>query len=181
MAESKYDESKYESKYDSKRDSKTERYSHYERIGIWSSGALQVNGEDALKTVITVFYQYCFTDKRIARFFAGIDKDRLKMHQFTFLRMVMSENKYKYDGRDLMIAHSRLFREGLGVCHFDYVVQNLLKTLYGLHMPQDIIDDITAALGPLRGIFVEGENNEKERQMNMERGVVAPKKRMIMD
>ncbi len=58
---------------------------------------------------------------------------------------------------DIRAAHSNSISKGLNGYHFDCVAENLVATLTALAVPQDIIDQIVAIVGPLRAIFESTE------------------------
>ena len=116
--------------------------------------------------VVDAFYKRNLEDERLARFFDGADLDRLKKHQFNFMRYVFSDGQAgRYTGQSLYQGHKRLIEEkGLNTTHFDYLIENLVTSLKELNVPQPIIDGEIQTIGPLRKIFGEATHFTKSRE-----------------
>ncbi len=74
---------------------------------------------------------------------------------------MLSRGTFKYTGKPIRIGHTRLFDRGLNETHFDMVAGHLVESMKDISLPEDIINDIVAAVVPLRSIF---EDEAKKRQ-----------------
>jgi hemoglobin len=133
----------------------------YDRIGQWSQQALKINGEAALHAAVDDFYVRIIEDSRLKKFFVGVDLKIVKHHQFLFMRHAFS-GSFPYNGKSLEAGHARLFHMGLDGFHFDCVAENLVATLQSLNVPGDIQTDILGVVGPLKQIFIDGEQSAKD-------------------
>ena len=111
-----------------------------------------------------IFYDRLVADEQLAKFFQGISINRLKIHQTKFLKMAFTEIPTDIDVAAYIIdKHSRLFQEqGLNGSHFDLVAGHLVASLQQLNVPEDLIGEVVAIVGPLRAIFA----NEADRIQN---------------
>ena len=137
----------------------------YGEFEVWSQSQ-GLGADAALEMVVDAFYKRNLEDERLARFFDGVDLDRLKKHQFNFMRYVFSDGQAgRYTGQSLYQGHKRLIEEkGLNTTHFDYLIENLVTSLKELNVPQPIIDGEIQTIGPLRKIFGEATNFTKFRE-----------------
>ncbi len=127
----------------------------FDRLGVWSEQHLGLDADAALNAVVDEFYAAALRDERLARFFVGVDMEKLKGHQFNFMRYAFSEGRAgTYTGRALATAHERLNRElGLNETHFDYVAEDLVSVLNQFAVPEDIIAGVVEVVSPLRELF----------------------------
>jgi len=99
----------------------------------------KLGGEPAIDAAVDIFYKKVLSDVRIKKFFEGIEINKLKMHQKSFLTLAFGGPK-KYSGRGMNAAHARLVKEmGLNDSHFDAVLENLGATLSDLNVPKPLI------------------------------------------
>ena len=119
---------------------------------------------EALSATVEIFYDRLVADEQLAKFFEGISIIRLKTHQKKFLTIAFTEIPTDLDMVAYMIdKHSRLFQElELNETHFDLVAGHLVAALQQLNVPENLIGEVVAIVGPLRAIFA----NEAERIKN---------------
>jgi hemoglobin len=113
----------------------------YERIG----------GASSVSAAVDRFYEKIWADPRLADYFEGIDRARLKAHQRAFMLTTVGGPQV-YNGREMREAHAGL---GITDAAFDQVLTHLATTLTELGVDETIIDEITGALAPLRADIVE--------------------------
>ena len=124
----------------------------YDQLDAWAKPQ-QLSADAAIELAVEKFYDRNLADDRINHFFVDTDLEKLRRHQFNFLRYAFSEGRIQYRGESIKAAHSNSIAKGLNGYHFDYVAENLVTALTALAVPQDIIDQILAIVGPLRTIF----------------------------
>ena len=129
-----------------------------DRLDSWSMEKLQLSGDEALGVTVDKFYESVLVDPALVKYFEGHDHAKLRRHQFNFMKSAFSGGKFKYTEKTMDVAHTRLFKMGLGGKEFDIVAGHLASTLKALNVPSDIQTDVMGVVGPLRGIFVEGHN-----------------------
>lgn len=105
-----------------------------------------IGGAPAVHAAVDDFYTRVLGDPSLAPFFTGVDMDKLKAHQRSFIAAAIGGSQI-YDGRDMGSAHAGL---GITDANFDTVVGHLVATLTSLSVPEDVIGQIGAALSPLR-------------------------------
>ena len=128
-----------------------------------------MGGEDALRAAVDLFYEKNLADDRVSRFFEGADMDRLRRHQFNFMRVAFGGDASAYGGRDIFEAHKHLMLErGLDERHFDAVAENLAETLEELGVDADVVGDVVETVAPLRELF-DHEANEAFKAAEAER------------
>jgi hemoglobin len=110
----------------------------------------RIGGEPAIHAAVDRFYERVLADPSLNGFFVGVSLPRLKAHQFAFLSQALGGPK-QYSGASMSEAHARLAIEQL---HFDSVAAHLVETLRELGVPQDIIGEVTAAVGSLASQIV---------------------------
>jgi hemoglobin len=124
----------------------------YDQLDAWAKPQ-QLSADAAIELAVEKFYDRNLADDRINHFFVDTDLEKLRRHQFNFLRYAFSEGRIQYRGESIKAAHSNSIAKGLNGYHFDCVAENLVTSLTALAVPQDIIDQIMAIVGPLRSIF----------------------------
>lgn len=109
-----------------------------------------IGGAPAVHAAVDDFYTRVLADPSLAPFFTGVDLEKLKAHQRSFIAAAIGGPEI-FSGRDMGAAHA-----GLGISHanFDAVVGHLVATLTSLSVPDEIIGQIGAALSPLRADIV---------------------------
>ncbi len=137
----------------------------YDEIESWAESR-RLTADEVVQSVVDAFYEKNLTDERILRFFEGADLNKLRNHQFNFLRHVFSEGRVgNYTGNNLYAWHKRLIEEeGLNTTHFDCMVENLVSRLEGAGLPQATVDRVSKAIIPMRMNFSEATNFTKSRE-----------------
>lgn len=113
---------------------------HFERLG----------GQVPLALAVEKFYQRVLQDSQLSKYFATADLSRLKRHQAVFLGQVLGAPE-SHRGRSLAQAHAGL---GITQADFDQVGRHLLAVLTELEVPEDIIDDVQAAIASVASDIV---------------------------
>lgn len=98
----------------------------------------ELGGDAAIDAAVDLFYRKLLADERVARFFDGVDMERQKAKQRSFLTVALG-GPNKYTGRGMRAVHERSVREGLSDMHFDVVVGHLAATLRELGVPDEKI------------------------------------------
>jgi len=108
----------------------------YEKLGGWA----------AVAAVVDIFYDRLLADPRLAQVFDGIDMNRLKNHQVIFVSAATGgpEPKQPFD---LVAAHRPL---NITDEQFDLVAGHLVASLRVAAVEQPLIDEVMAAVAPLR-------------------------------
>jgi hemoglobin len=105
-----------------------------------------IGGAPALAAAVDDCYHRVLADKELTGYFEGVDLDRLKGHQRSFLAAALGGAEL-YQGRPMKEAHARL---KITQPHFDRVVGHLVDTLSALSVPAEIIGEIGGRLIPLQ-------------------------------
>jgi hemoglobin len=105
-----------------------------------------IGGAPALAAAVEDFYARLLADPELMGYFEGVDLDRLKAHQRSFLAAAIGGSEI-YAGRPMKEAHAPL---AITQKHFDRVVGHLVDTLTELSVPADIIGEIGSKLIPLQ-------------------------------
>jgi hemoglobin len=109
----------------------------------------QIGGRGAVNAAVDIFYGHVLADVRIAHFFEDIDMEKQKNKQKAFLMMAFG-GPSQYSGKNLRDGHAHLVEKGLDDSHFDAVAENLVKTLNELNVPEGLIAQVLAIVGPTR-------------------------------
>lgn len=110
---------------------KTEGRSLYERLG----------GKAAIDASVDLFYAKVLADRTLKPFFEGVDMQRQKGKQRTFLAFAFG-GPVKYTGKDMRAAHAPLVERGLGEQHFLAVAGHLASTLAELNVPEELVAEV---------------------------------------
>lgn len=105
-----------------------------------------IGGEELVAAAVERFYGRLRADPVIGEFFADADIAKLKTHQRMFLTAALG-GPDAYEGRDMRAAHAHLH---ITDADFDLFLGYLAQTLGELDLTQDRIDEVIAALDPLR-------------------------------
>jgi hemoglobin len=118
----------------------------------------------ALRATVDIFYNRIYADENLINFFDRFPMSRMKLHQTTFLTLMFTEVPADMDIASFILKkHARLFREkGLDETHFDLVAGHLVAALQELNVPENLIGEVVAIVGPLRSVFA----TEAERIKN---------------
>ncbi|OUR68295.1 group 1 truncated hemoglobin [Bermanella sp. 47_1433_sub80_T6] len=109
-----------------------------------------IGGENAVTAAVDIFYSKIINDTALAPFFDGMDLDRQKRMQRSFLTVAFG-GPNKYSGRGMRAAHSRPVAIGLEERHFNKVAEHLQKTLIELSVPHNLIQEVMAIAGSTKG------------------------------
>jgi hemoglobin len=109
-----------------------------------------IGGEDGLAAAVEVFYARVTADPDVARYFDGVDLDRLRAHQRAFLRVAL-DGPGVFTGRPLGRAHAELLITGP---HFDRVVDHLAATLGDLGVDGPAVALVRQRVEALRPLIV---------------------------
>lgn len=110
----------------------------------------QLGGEAAVDAAVDIFYRKVLSDRRISRFFEGVDIEKQAAKQKSFLTFAFG-GPNNYTGLDMRKAHERLVKTGLDDSHFDAVMENLGATLKELNVPDGLIAQAAAIAESTRG------------------------------
>lgn len=110
----------------------------------------KLGGRPAIEAVVEEFYIRVLADVDLKGFFADTDMDRQTKQQVNFLIMALG-GPNDYNGRPMKEAH-----EGMGVTehHFNLVAGHLVETLKWAGVCEDDINEVVAAVGPLKDAIV---------------------------
>lgn len=117
-----------------------------------------IGGAPAVQAAVDDFYLRVLADPQLAPYFTEIDMTRLRRHQRAFIAAAIGGSEL-YEGRSMAAAHAGL---AITDADFDAVVGHLVETLTGLGVPAETIGQIGAALAPLRGDIVSGNEVPSE-------------------
>ena len=117
----------------------------YERIG----------GDAAVNATVDLFYRKVLADKRINKFFDGVDMAKQAAKQKAFITMVFG-GPNNYTGEDMRRGHAHLVEKGLNNSHFDAVMENLGATLVELGVPGNLIAEAAAIAESVRKDVLAG-------------------------
>lgn len=116
----------------------------------------RLGGEETIQTVVSDFIDTVGADRRIqnpkvqARL-AEIDIGKLKMHVANQVCMATG-GPCRYEGRNMKEAHANL---GISGEEFDYVVEDLVRTLDKYRVGSREKEDLLALLAPMKSDIVE--------------------------
>ena len=112
----------------------------------------KIGGKEAVDAAVDRFYEYMLSDERVKYFFTDVHMDKQRQHQKDFISYALGADG-GYSGKDMRNAHQHLVdQKGLSDLHFDATVENLVKALRDLKVPEDIIEEA--------GKIVEGTRND---------------------
>lgn len=110
----------------------------------------RIGGAASVKAAVDLFYRRILADPELAPFFANVNLERLKRHQFAFLSHALG-GPVRYTGAQMSQAHAHLAIEQR---HFDAVASHLAQTLRALGVDDQSVQEILAAIAPLAGQIV---------------------------
>lgn len=112
----------------------------------------KLGGKPAVEAAVKRFYEYMLADDRVKHFFANTNMEKQHQHQAEFIAFALGSDE-GYKGKDMRSAHQHLVdHKGLSDEHFDATVENLVKALRDLDVPEDIISEA--------GVIVESTRND---------------------
>ncbi|GAA3865688.1 group I truncated hemoglobin [Streptomyces sedi] len=110
----------------------------------------QLGGEDAIGSVVDIFYGKVLADPDLQPYFTGVDLDRLKLHQRRFLSQALGATR-PYSGRSMRRAHENL---AITDDAFGKVVDHLAGALMESGVDEATIGTIAEVLLPLKADIV---------------------------
>uniref|UniRef100_A0A7S1I8J3 Group 1 truncated hemoglobin n=1 Tax=Eutreptiella gymnastica TaxID=73025 RepID=A0A7S1I8J3_9EUGL len=114
----------------------------------------RIGGEPALEAAVDRFYERLTENPKTEHWFHGIDMLTLKAHQRDFMRLAFTGIPPGVDVAGLLTTkHERLAAMGLDGNDFDNVATELVGTLQDLSVPENLINEVVATVGPLRVVF----------------------------
>lgn len=119
-----------------------------------------IGGAEAVDAAVDIFYDKVWGDPDLLPYFVGVHRRRLKGHQRAFLALALGGPE-AYKGRPLDQGHA-----GRGITDdaFDRVVDYLVDTLSELRVPSETIEQIGAAVAPLREAVVDRSPTARRNQ-----------------
>lgn len=117
----------------------------YERLG----------GEAAISAVVDAFAGNVLADARINKKFAKSDANRLVTNLKAFVCSATG-GPQKYEGLSMKESHKRM---GVTEGEFNALVEDLVKALDKLNVPEKEKNELLGALGPLKPQIVEVNGN----------------------
>ncbi|QNJ96581.1 group 1 truncated hemoglobin (plasmid) [Mycolicibacterium fluoranthenivorans] len=105
----------------------------------------QIGGAEVLEGIVDDFYGRVLADEELAAFFTGTKMERLKGKQVEFFAAALGGPE-PYIGASMRQVHQG---RGITMHHFDLVGGHLKKTLSASEVPDDIAEQIMAAVASL--------------------------------
>ncbi len=105
----------------------------------------QIGGHEALEVVVADFYDRVLADAELAGFFTGTNMSRLKGKQVEFFAAVLGGPE-PYTGAPMRQVHQG---RGITMHHFNLVAGHLSDSLAAAGVPDEILQQILAAIAPL--------------------------------
>lgn len=118
----------------------------------------KLGGSGAIQATIQALYSRLVQDPLTIIFFQDADIAALSVHLYFFLKYITDGRATPEDRLDLIVRqhHQHLFQKGLNERHFDRLVEHLVITLKGFNISRETMDELIAAVGPLRSAFAQG-------------------------
>ncbi|MCA8941116.1 MAG: hypothetical protein KDB80_01035 [Planctomycetes bacterium] len=123
----------------------------------------RLGGVAAIRATVDRFYDHVTADPDLRHFFEGLDLDVQKSQQVDFLSAALG-GPNDYAGRDMKSAHEHL---EITQEHFDRVATHLVATLHELDVPEDLIGEVVALVGPLATDIVTTANRRTNQEAPM--------------
>lgn len=101
----------------------------------------KLGGQNAVNQAVDIFYRKVLSDKEVSHFFDGIDMDKQRAKQKSFLSMVFG-GPNNYTGRTMKESHAHLLKKGLNDKHVDIIINHLGSTLKELGVDQEDIKKV---------------------------------------
>jgi hemoglobin len=130
----------------------------------------RIGGEAAVNAAVDIFYRKVLADKRINKFFEGVDMDKQAAKQKAFLTMAFG-GPNNYTGEDMRKGHAHLVERGMNSSHFDAVMENLGATLQELKVPGELIAEAAAIAESVRGPVLAGYTAEEKAAMGKKKSL----------
>jgi hemoglobin len=106
----------------------------------------RLGGAEAIALVVEGMYAKIFADPDLSDFFKKTDRERQKHMMRLFLTQATG-GPADYAGKGMAAAHKG---RGIAAKDFDRVCLHVVTTMKEAGVPQDLIDETTALLGPLK-------------------------------
>lgn len=103
----------------------------------------QLGGDTAISAALDRFYDKVLADPTVSVFFDGVDVDRVKEQQRSFLAMAFG-GPSNYQGRDLRSAHAAARARGLGEEQYEVFMGHFRDTLVELGVPEPQVVEVMA-------------------------------------
>ncbi len=100
-----------------------------------------IGGEAAVEAAVDIFYKKVIGDPALSPFFDGINLERQRKMQESFLTLAFG-GPNNYSGKGMRAAHARPAALGLSEVHFGKVAEHLQKTLVELSVPFELISEV---------------------------------------
>lgn len=113
-------------------------------------GEEKTDGTDAIRAAVSVFYDRVLGDPQLAGWFAGVDMNRLRKHQTTFLLYALG-GRETYLGRPLHEAHVGLH---ITDAAFDATVGHLVAALHEVGVAPDVVTQLRSRVEQTRSQIV---------------------------
>ncbi len=110
----------------------------------------RLKGQDGISLVVQEFYTRVLRDPQLTHYFEGVAMWRLQRHMVAFL-VQATGGPAAYDGRDMAVAHAGLH---ITARDFDRVARHLVETLNSFGVDSADVDEVVAAIGPLKQYIV---------------------------
>lgn len=126
--------------------------------------------DEIIEQALEVFYNNAMADKRLSKFFLGVDLDSLREKQKVFLTGVFSNEKAGgFTADRLAEIHKNLILDkGLSAKHFDYFCEDFIGALRVTGLPDSLVDEAIGRLVIFREVFEEATDRfavEREQQI----------------
>lgn len=120
----------------------------------------RLKGQDGISEVVRAFYTRVLGDPQLTHYFEHVEMWRLQRHMVAFL-VQATGGPVAYEGRDMATAHAGLAITGRD---FDRVARHLVETLVALGVASSDVDEVVAAVGPLKQYVVTASAPVADRQ-----------------
>jgi methyl-accepting chemotaxis protein len=122
----------------------------------------RLGGLEAISAAVDQFYERVLADEDLKHFFARTNLPRLKKRITQYLVQLLG-GPAGYKGRDMKAAHRHL---AIDSSHFGKVAGHLVDTLQSLGVPQPLIDEVIAHVGPLAADIVNTRTDPATTRTN---------------
>ncbi|MGM0590057.1 MAG: group I truncated hemoglobin [Halobacteriota archaeon] len=106
----------------------------------------QLGGRASIAAVVDRFYERVLADESLEEFFDGVDTQRLRAHQTSFL-CAATGGPTEYTGESVREAHAHL---DLTEAHFESVAAHLQTTLEEFDVTERHVDAVMETVGGLK-------------------------------
>lgn len=141
----------------------------YRELEIWAAAGGK-KADQIIEDAIDTFYANALDDRRLSKFFIGVDLDALRSHQLRFMKGVFSEAEAGgFTAERIYEIHEKLIVEkGLSTTHFDYFSEDFIAALKSADLPDPLVEKVMQRLVPFRDVFDEAANRfTTDREMRL--------------